>query len=95
MNIDINQLKQIIVSLRNTADENGIEYGRQVEDWMYSVEVDYQNHHKLDQDDWNVIESEVSEEEYKNHFLSFKNARERQYDLTITNPSQIKEREVE
>ena len=60
MNIDINQLKQIIVSLRNTADENGIEYGRQVEDWMYGVEVDYQNHHKLDQDDWNVIEREVA-----------------------------------
>jgi len=91
----IDQMKSIVVNLRCTQTDLGIDYGREVEDWMYSVEVDYQNHHKLDQDDWNVIESEVSEEEYKNHFLSFKNARERQYDLTITNPSQIKEREVE
>jgi len=63
MDIDINQLKRIVVSLRNTADEadfrSPIEYGRQVEDWMYSIEVDYQNHHKLDQGDWNVIESEI------------------------------------
>jgi len=63
MDIDINQLKQIVVSLRNTVEEwqeeYGIEYGRQVEDWMYSIEVDYQNHHKLDQGDWNVIESEI------------------------------------
>ena len=41
-----------------------------------------------------IKEGETSEEEYKNRFLSFKNARERQYDLTITNPSQIKESEV-
>ena len=41
-----------------------------------------------------IKEGETSKEEYKNRFLSFKNARERQYDLTITNPSQIKESEV-
>ena len=55
----ISQMKNIVVNLRCTQTDLGIDYGREVEDWMYGVEVDYQNHHRLDQDDWNVIESEV------------------------------------
>ena len=57
----IEQKKSIVVNLRCTQTDLGFDYGREVEDWMYSVEVDYQNHHKLDQDDWNVITKKEEE----------------------------------
>ena len=63
MDRTIDQMKSIVVNLRCTQTDLGIDYGREVEDWMYGVEVDYQNHHKLDQDDWNVIESEEEKNE--------------------------------
>ena len=62
MSRTIDQMKSIVVNLRCTQTDLGIDYGREVEDWMYSVEVDYQSYYGLGEDDWDVvkrIESEV------------------------------------
>lgn len=37
MSRTIDQMKSIVVNLRCTQTDHGIEYGREVEDWMYSV----------------------------------------------------------
>lgn len=60
MNID--ELKEVVVSLRNLADDNGFDYETKVSDWMFSVEAEYQAYYGLEEDDWDVvnrIESEV------------------------------------
>jgi len=61
MSRTIDQMKSIVVNLRCTQTDHGIEYGREVEDWMYSVEVDYQTYYGLEEDDWNVIQRTESE----------------------------------
>ena len=66
MSRTIDQMKSIVVNLRCTQTDLGIDYGREVEDWMYSVEVDYQSYYGLEEDDWDVIqrtESEVADGE--------------------------------
>ena len=60
MNIDV--LKEVVVSLRSIADDNGFDYETKVNDWMFSVESEYQSYYGLGEDDWDVvkrIESEV------------------------------------
>ena len=62
MSRTIDQMKSIVVNLRCTQTDLGIDYGREVEDWMYSVEVDYQSYYGLEEDDWDdikITESEV------------------------------------
>ena len=61
MHRTIDQMKSIVANLRCTQTDLGIDYGREVEDWMYAVEIDYQNHHNLDQDDWGFVEVKESE----------------------------------
>ena len=62
MEKSIDALKEIVVSLRNVADDNGFDYETKVNDWMFSVESEYQAYYGLEEDDWDVvnrIESEV------------------------------------
>ena len=61
MSRTIDQMKSIVVNLRCTQTDLGIDYGREVEDWMYSVEVDYQSYYGLEEDDWDVIKRTESE----------------------------------
>ena len=58
----IDLLKEVVVSLRRVADDNGFDYETKVNDWMFSVESEYQSYYGLEEDDWDVvkrIESEV------------------------------------
>ena len=58
----IDLLKEVVVSLRRVADDNGFDYETKVNDWMFSVESEYQSYYGLGEDDWDVvkrIESEV------------------------------------
>ena len=62
MEKSIDALKEIVVSLRNVADDNGFDYETKVSDGMFSVESEYQAYYGLEEDDWDVvnrIESEV------------------------------------
>ena len=54
MNID--ELKEVVVSLRNLADDNGFDYETKVSDWMFSVEAEYQTYYGLEEDNWGFVE---------------------------------------
>ena len=54
MEKSIDALKEIVVSLRNVADDNGFDYETKVSDWMFSVESEYQAYYGLEEDDWDV-----------------------------------------
>ena len=53
--IKLDLSKRIVMSLRETASEHGIDYETVVSDWMYSIESDYQNYYGLHEDDWDYI----------------------------------------
>ena len=58
----IDLLKEVVTRLRDTADELGFDYDTMVNDWIFSVEAEYQAYYGLEEDDWDVvnrIESEV------------------------------------
>ena len=61
MERSIDALKEVVVSLRNIADDNGFDYETKVNDWMFSVECEYQAYYGLEEDDWGVIEVKESE----------------------------------
>jgi len=61
MEKSIDALKEIVVSLRNVADDNGFDYETKVSDWMFSVESEYQAYYGLEEDDWDVIQRTESE----------------------------------
>ena len=51
----IDLLKEVVVSLRRVADDNGFDYETKVNDWMFSVESEYQSYYGLGEDDWGVV----------------------------------------
>tara|TARA_B100000902_G_C27244063_1_gene881627 strand:+ start:1120 stop:1461 length:342 start_codon:yes stop_codon:yes gene_type:complete len=56
MRIDL--LKAVVTRLRNTADELSFDYDKLVNDWIFSVEVEYQKYYGLKEDDWGFVEND-------------------------------------
>ena len=59
----IDLLKEVVMSLRDTADELGFDYDTKIGDWMFSVECEYQERYGLEEDDWDIVVKKESEEE--------------------------------
>jgi hypothetical protein len=51
---DINKLKKFAQQMRRKEEENGYDYGREIGDFLYSLETDYQNWYDLDENDWEM-----------------------------------------
>ena len=52
---NINALKELAEQLWEMAEESGMELPKHLSDACFSIEVDYQSHHNLDQDNWDVV----------------------------------------
>ena len=59
----IDLLKEVVMSLRDTADELGFDYDTVVDDWIFSVESEYQECYGLEEDDWDIVVRKESEVE--------------------------------
>lgn len=52
---NINELKELSEQLSEMAKESGMDLPKHLNDACFSIDVDYQRHHDLEEDNWNVV----------------------------------------
>ena len=52
---NINEARELVEEIRQLANETATDLSKGLNDFCFAVEVDYQNYHSLDPDDWNMI----------------------------------------
>lgn len=52
---NINELRENVEQMKEVVKESGMEYVNHISDFIFSVEVAYQEWHELDCDDWEMI----------------------------------------
>jgi hypothetical protein len=52
---NINELKELAEQLGEMAKESGMDLPKHLSDACFSIDVDYQRHHNLDEDNWDVV----------------------------------------
>jgi len=50
----INELKELAEQLRGMAKESGMDLPKHLNDVIFSIDVDYQRHHSLGKDNWDI-----------------------------------------
>jgi len=57
---NLDSLKDSAISLRETISNTGGEFENLISDILFTIEVDYQCAHNLDENNWNKLEKEIS-----------------------------------
>ena len=52
---NINEAKDLSEHLTEVAKEAGMDLDKKLSDFCFSVDADYQKHHNLDVDNWDVV----------------------------------------